>query len=60
VGLAWTDLSEWLHGRGQVTAALSEIADAASLADPGACGHDGVHERISALAEVVLRQVRGG
>lgn len=61
VGLAWNDLSEWLHGRGQVTAALGEIADAASLAGPGALSAmTGVHERVSALAEVVLRQVRGG
>lgn len=61
VGLAWNDLSEWLHGRGQVTAALSEIANAASFAGPGALpAMTGVHERVSALAEVVLRQVRGG
>lgn len=61
VGLAWSDLSEWLHGRGQVTAALSEIAASASLAGPGALpAMTGVHERVSALAEVVLRQVRGG
>lgn len=54
-------MSEWLHGRGQVTATLSEIADAASLARPGALSAvTGVHERVSALAEVVLRQVRGG
>lgn len=61
VGLAWNDLSEWLHGRGQVTAALSEIADAAGLAGPGALpAMTDVHARVSALAEVVLRQVRGG
>ena len=35
MGLAWSDLSEWLHGRGRITAALSEIGDAASLARPG-------------------------
>jgi hypothetical protein len=32
LGLAWSDPSEWLHGRGSITAALSEFGDAASLA----------------------------
>jgi hypothetical protein len=35
MGLAWTDLSEWLHGRGLITTALSEIADATSGTRPG-------------------------
>src|SRR6266566_2258151 len=36
VGLAWSELSEWLHGRGLITAALGEIADAAGGTVPGA------------------------
>lgn len=76
VGLAWTETSEWLHGRGQLTTALSELADAADPRKPGApAGVPGgmsrldagglpamlsVHGRVSELAEVVLRQVRGG
>jgi|SRR6266566_971522 len=66
VGLAWSELSEWLHGRGLITAALGEIADAAGGTVPGALaggtagGMLGVHQRVSALAEIVLRQARGG
>ena len=76
VGLAWTDLSEWLHGRGLITAALSEIADAGTGTRPGVqavapaagtlpaggmmSGILGVHDRVSALAEIAMRQVRGG
>ena len=76
LGLAWGELSEWLHGRGSITAALSEIGDAASLARPGtqAGGSDtgslsadgkltamfGIHARLGAVAEIVMRQVRGG
>lgn len=36
MGLAWSELSEWLHGRGSITAALSKIGDAASLPRPDA------------------------
>jgi hypothetical protein len=70
VGLAWSELSEWLHGRGLITAALGEIVDAADGAVPGeqpsgtsagtVGGMLGVHQRVGALAEIVLRQVRGG
>ena len=35
-GLAWSELSEWLHRRGLITAALGEIADAAGGTVPGA------------------------
>ena len=45
VGLAWSELSEWLHGRGLITAALGEIVDAADGAvpgeQPGDAGRDG-------------------
>ena len=71
MGLAWTDLSEWLHGRGLITAALRESAAAASTKGPagpgGATTASGVmndllrvHQRVSTVAEIVLRQVRGG
>ena len=76
MGLAWGELSEWLHGRGSITAALGEIGDAASLARPGTRAGDsgtgslpsdgkltamfGVHARLGAVAEIVMRQVRGG
>jgi hypothetical protein len=76
LGLAWGELSEWLHGRGSIAAALSEIGDAASLASPatwaGGLGTGslpahgklatmlGIHARLGMAAEIVLRQVRGG
>ena len=76
MGLAWTDLSEWLHGRGRITAALNEIGAAASLARPGTqtggsgtgslpadeklTAMLGIHTRVATLAEIVIRQVRGG
>jgi hypothetical protein len=76
LGLAWGDLSEWLHGRGSITAALSEIGDAASLARPSTrasgLGADSlpadekltamldIHARLGTVAEIVMRQVRGG
>ena len=71
IGLAWTDLSEWLHGRGLITAALRDSAAAASAATTSREGSAAaasvpvsellrVHERVSAVAEIVLRQVRGG
>jgi hypothetical protein len=76
LGLAWGELSEWLHGRGSITAALSEIGDAASLTRSttraGDSGTDslpadgkltamlGTHARLGMVAEIVLRQVRGG
>jgi hypothetical protein len=76
LGLAWSELSEWLHGRGSITAALSEIRDAASLArsDTRAGGLGtgrlpadgkltamiGIHDQLSTVAEIVMRQVRGG
>jgi hypothetical protein len=71
MGLAWTDLSEWLHGRGLITAALRESAAAACVTTAGGPGSAAaasgamndllrVHQRVSAVAEIVLRQVRGG
>jgi hypothetical protein len=70
MGLAWSEVSEWLHGRGLITAALGEIADAADGTVPGALeagtaagevdGILAVHQKVGALAEIVLRQVRGG
>ena len=71
IGLAWTDLSEWLHGRGLITAALRDSAAAAGVATTSGGGNAAaasspmsellrVHERVSAVAEIVLRQVRGG
>ena len=76
LGLAWGELSEWLHGRGSITAALSEIGDAASLARPGTRAGGpgteslpadgkltamlGIHARLGTVAEIVMRQVRGG
>lgn len=64
LGLAWRDLSEWLHGRGLVATALSESAEAASrktaVARAAMNGMLGLHEQVSAVAEIVLRQVRGG
>ena len=76
LGLAWSDLSEWLHGRGSITAALNEFGDAASLAKQdtragesgaGSLPADGkltamlgIHARLGAVAEIVMRQVRGG
>jgi hypothetical protein len=76
LGLAWSDLSEWLHGRGSIAAALSEFEDAASLAkrdtragesgarslpaDGKLTAMLGIHHRLGTVAEVVMRQVRGG
>jgi hypothetical protein len=69
LGLAWTELSEWLHGRGLITTALREIADAARDTREGRVaggepdmvnGMLSVHQQVSTVAEIVLRQVRGG
>jgi hypothetical protein len=76
LGLAWCELSEWLHGRGSIVAALSEIGDAANLTRPGTPAGGpgagslpadrelsailGIHARVGTVAEVVMRQVRGG
>lgn len=75
-GQTWTDLSEWLHGRGQISDALGELWDEGNLEGPGALtGSQGpesrmgerkmgatveIHERISAVIDVTMRQVRGG
>jgi hypothetical protein len=76
MGLAWSELSEWLHGREGIAAALGEIGHAGNLAKPGtrtgSTGADdppadsrlaailSIHDRIGTVAEIVLRQVRGG
>jgi len=36
MGLAWSEVSEWPHGRGLITAGLGDIADAADGTVPGA------------------------
>jgi hypothetical protein len=69
LGLAWTELSEWLHGRGLITTALREIADAGRPTTEGRVaggepdmvnGMLSVHQQVSTVAEIVSRQVRGG
>jgi hypothetical protein len=76
LGLAWRELSEWLHGRGSIATALSEIGDAASIARPGTPAGRGsagsppadqkltavldIHARAATVIEIVMRQVRGG